>query len=422
MESSSIANTKINKERDSSVIDKFAKEFVLRVLKSLSIGHLTIEDSGTTHSFGEPLDSAELIAHIKVNDQTFYRDIFLNRSIGAGEGYMRNSWSSPDLLKFIQLMSRNLLVINQLDQKRPLINRLAIKLMHLLNANTLKGSRKNISAHYDLGNDFFELFLDPTMMYSSAIFPSKDASLYEASVHKLETICQKIELSPEDRLLEIGTGWGGLAIYAAKHYGCKVTTTTISREQYEYAKQRVEVENLSDKVTLLLEDYRDLEVKESGQFDKLVSVEMIEAVGHENYDKYFEQCDKLLKPDGLMLIQAITIADQRYLSAKYSVDFIQRYIFPGGSLPSVEVMASCTSKKTAMQIVDIQDISEHYADTLLHWREAFLKNIEQVREQGFDDVFCRMWEFYLVYCEGGFRERVISTVQVVMAKPDYRFT
>jgi len=288
------------------------------------------------------------------------------------------------------------------------------KCLHAFNANSLTGSRKNISAHYDLGNDFFRLFLDPTLMYSAAIYPAQEADLNTAALHKLESVCQKLQLTQDDHLLEIGTGWGGMAIYAAKHYGCKVTTTTLSRQQYEFAKQAVIREGLEDQVTLLLKDYRELE----GRFDKLVSIEMIEAVGHEYYDTYFKKCSSLLMSDGLMLIQAITIADQRYDSARSSVDFIQKYIFPGGGLPSNEVIASGLRRCTDMNMDDLHDIGWDYARTLHHWRERFHQRLEAVKEQGFDETFCRMWDFYLAYCEGGFNERVISTVQIVMAKPD----
>jgi len=416
MDSISIASNKLKTPSKAGVIDKIAKRFVQKALNSLFVGQLTLEDNGETLCFGQNHNDTNHVAHIKVNDNSFYRDIFFNSSIGAGEAYMRGSWSSPDLLKVIQLFTKNLSHINKMDKNRPILSRLVSKLSHLLNANTLSGSRKNISAHYDLGNDFFELFLDPSMMYSSAIFKSRDSTLAEASTHKMDTICKKLKLKDSDHLLEIGTGWGGLAIHAVQNYGCHVTTTTISKEQHDYAKARIKALGLDKKITLLLKDYRDL----SGEYDKLVSIEMIEAVGHEYYDNYFQMCNQLLKPDGLMLIQAITIADQRYLSAKKSVDFIQRYIFPGGCLPSIEVISKCTSKKSDMQIINLQDITEHYADTLHHWREAFHRNIDAVKKQGFDDIFCRMWEFYLLYCEGGFRERAISTVQVVLAKPDYR--
>jgi cyclopropane-fatty-acyl-phospholipid synthase len=255
------------------------------------------------------------------------------------------------------------------------------------------------------------------MMYSSAVYPRAEADLEEAAEHKLDLLCRQLELSADDHLLEIGTGWGGLAVHAAKLYGCRVTTTTISREQYERACQRVRDEGLEDRVTLLLKDYRELE----GQYDKLVSVEMIEAVGHQFYSNYFEKCSSLLKPKGLMAIQAITMVDQRYEQARDSVDFIKRYIFPGGCLPSVEVISKHLREDTDMQMVHLRDITEHYADTLRDWRVRFFDRIEDVRRMGFDETFIRMWEFYLCYCEGGFRERVIGTVQLTFAKPGYRF-
>ncbi len=411
------ANRNSKSTSRSSVMDKVAKRAVLALLKRLEIGHLVVEDGDEHYTFGQDPALTQYHAHITVKDPSAYRDVFFNSSIGSGEAYMKGAWVTPDLTNVIRLMVANLNVINEADAKRPIWSRIGSKLFHSFNANTKDGSRKNISAHYDLGNDFFELFLDPTMMYSAAIYPSKDASLEEAAVHKLDRICQKLELTPDDHLLEIGTGWGGMAIHAAKHYGCQVTTTTISKEQYEYAKARVMSEGLEGQITLLLEDYRDL----TGQYDKLVSIEMIEAVGHEYYDSYFKKCSDLLKPHGLMAIQAITIADQRYDYARKSVDFIQRYIFPGGCLPSNAIIADKVSNKTDMQIVQLEDITEHYADTLMHWRERFFERLEVVKQQGFDDVFCRMWEFYLAYCEGGFRERAISTGQFVFAKPNYRF-
>jgi cyclopropane-fatty-acyl-phospholipid synthase len=293
---------------------------------------------------------------------------------------------------------------------------MGLKLAHSLNRNTRKGSRKNIAAHYDLGNDFFHLFLDPTMMYSAAVFDTSEATLEDASQAKLNEICLQLELTPDDHLVEIGTGWGGMAIHAATHYGCRVTTTTISREQYEYARQRVAELGLTDRITVLCEDYRNL----TGQFDKLVSVEMIEAVGHQFYGNYFARCSALLKPSGKMVIQAITISDQRYRQARDTVDFIKRFIFPGGCLPSLAVIADHIARDTDMQIVHLRDITQDYARTLACWRERFTEQLEAVRRMGFDDHFIRMWEFYLCYCEGGFRERIIGTVQLSFAKPGYR--
>jgi cyclopropane-fatty-acyl-phospholipid synthase len=313
-------------------------------------------------------------------------------------------------------MCINIDFLNQMDSSTPLLQRAGDKLFHWLNRNTEKQARDNISRHYDLSNDFFALFLDPEMMYSAAIFERPDTSLDEAAVHKLDVICRKLELKADDHLLEIGTGWGGLAVHAAKHYGCRVTTTTISREQYEIACQRVRDEGLEDRVTLLFEDYRKLE----GSYDKLVSVEMIEAVGPQYYKQYFSLCSSLLKDDGLMLLQAITIPDQRYEYARRSVDFIQRYIFPGGSLPSHEILVSSVKKNSDMLMVGMQEIGEDYARTLAVWRERFLARLDEVHALGFDEFFVRMWHYYLCYCQGGFEERIIGTAQILFAKPQWR--
>jgi cyclopropane-fatty-acyl-phospholipid synthase len=291
-----------------------------------------------------------------------------------------------------------------------------MQLLHWLNSNTTEGSRKNIAAHYDLGNDFFALFLDETLMYSSAIFNQHTSTLKDASELKLKTICEKLDLQATDHVIEIGTGWGGFAIYAAMHYGCKVTTTTISQQQYALAKSRVTAAGLQDKITLLLDDYRHL----SGQFDKLVSIEMIEAVGHRFYDTYFAKISALLKPDGLALIQAITIQDQRYESAKKSVDFIQRYIFPGSCIPSNTAMLNSITRNSDLRLFDLEDIGPHYATTLKRWRENFFDKIEAVRKLGYSEEFIKMWEFYLCYCEGGFAERALGDVHLLLAKPDNR--
>lgn len=416
MSIASIERREMRRDSKHSFWDRLAKKGVFNLLDGICTGRLVVEDEHETLVFGQPKEQACMTAHIRIHHRRFYRDLLFGGTIGAGEAYMAGLWSSSNLLDVIRLIVINLEMFNQMDNSRPVLNRLSAKIIHMLNANTERGSRKNISAHYDLGNQFFETFLDSTMMYSSAIFPSEDTSLKQASVHKLDEICRKLRLTSEDHLVEIGTGWGGLAIHAARNYGCRVTTTTISREQYEYACEAVKREGLQDKVTLLFKDYREL----TGSFDKLVSVEMIEAVGFEHYASYFSACSKLLKPHGLMLIQAITIADQRFFQAKASVDFIQRYIFPGGCLPSNEIIARCVRKYTDMQIVGLQDIGAHYAKTLEHWRKRFLANLDQIKAQGFDDTFCRMWEYYLCYCEGGFVERAISTAQIVMAKPAAR--
>jgi cyclopropane-fatty-acyl-phospholipid synthase len=389
---------------------------LFKLLSALGQGCLRIHEQGELFQFGQAADHTDLVADIYVHDAHLYSDVIFGGSVGAGEAYMSGFWSTPNLTQVTRLFVRNIDALDAMDSKQSFIGQYLLKVFHWFNRNTKEGSRKNISAHYDLGNDFFRLFLDSTMMYSAAIYPTPNAPLAEASVYKLQRVCEKLQLTPEDHLLEIGTGWGGMAIYAAQHYGCRVTTTTISREQREYALAKVADAGLSDRITVLFDDYRDLR----GQFSKLVSIEMIEAVGHKHYDQYFSTCSRLLAPNGLMLLQAITIADQRYDMARKTVDFIQRYIFPGGSLPSIAVISDFAKRKTDLNILHIEDIGEHYAQTLKHWREAFNAKLEAVRAQGFDDRFIRMWEFYLCYCEGGFIERSIGTAQVLLAKPQYR--
>jgi cyclopropane-fatty-acyl-phospholipid synthase len=394
-----------------------ARQILLRVLGKLETGSLTVHDGLESYHFGNGDDPSQPHAEVHVHDASVYRQILTGGTIASGEAYIRGAWSSPDPVAVTRLFSANMATMASMESGQSALVTMGLKLAHRFNRNTRDGSRKNISAHYDLGNDFFQLFLDPTMMYSSALFTDGDVSLEAASQAKLEEICQQLELQSDDHLLEIGTGWGGMAIYAAQHYGCRVTTTTISREQYEYSRARVADNGLEDRVTVLCEDYRNL----TGRYDKLVSIEMIEAVGHEFYSEYFRRCSELLQPEGKMVIQAITMSDQRYQQARDSVDFIKRYIFPGGCLPSIEVIAEHLSRDTDMQMVHLRDITADYASTLAHWRERFMSSLEAVKATGFDDDFIRMWEFYLAYCEGGFRERIIGTVQLAFAKPGYRF-
>ena len=397
-------------------LQNFAQSQLEKRLNKIPHGVLVVEDGGEVKSFGNKNSLTDVSAKIVIHDPSAYRDIAFGGSIGGAEAYMLGKWSSPDLVDLIRLMSINIDFLNVMDDSKPLTHRLFDKAYHWFNRNTADTARKNISAHYDLSNEFFALFLDPEMMYSSAMFPRAEVGLDEAAVYKLDVICQKLDLQASDHLLEIGTGWGGMAIHAAKNYGCRVTTTTISREQYGTARQRVQDAGLEDLVTVIFEDYRDLE----GSFDKLVSIEMVEAVGHEFYQQYFGGCASLLKPDGLMLIQAITIPDQRYRYARNSVDFIQRYIFPGGSLPGHEVVMSSISKHTDMQMIGMEEIGEDYAKTLAVWRQRFLSRLDEVKALGFDDVFIRMWDFYLCYCQGAFEERVIGTSQILFAKPEWR--
>jgi cyclopropane-fatty-acyl-phospholipid synthase len=385
-------------------------------LAGLPKGRLLIEDADGTHALGAGQDTASIVARVQVLDEGFYSALSSGGSIGAAESWVRGEWTSPDLIAVMRLMAANLELLNRLDDNSSLLERGALFLLHLLNRNSRAGSRRNIEAHYDLGNAMFEQFLDPSMMYSAAIFPHPEATLEQASLHKLERICRALELGPQDHLLEIGTGWGGMAEYAASQFGCRVTTTTISREQFEYARARIECAGLADRVTVLCQDYRDLD----GEFDKLVSIEMIEAVGHRFLPRYFAACSRLLKPRGLMLLQSILIPDQRYARARHNVDFIQRYIFPGGFLPCTGEILRQLGRQTDMQLVDALDITSHYAATLAEWRSRFRHNAQHLRGLGYAEDFLRLWDYYFAYCEGGFRERSIGTAQFLFAKPDWR--
>lgn len=416
MKAVSIDNTHLNNKLSiqTNLIDRLAKRSVLALLENISEGGLVVEEGKHRYTFGD--QQASLQAKVVVHDPIAYKDLLFNGLVGSGEAYMRGAWTSPDLIAVIRVFCANMSSIQNMEGRWSAFNQYIAGFVHRhWRANSKENSRLNIAAHYDLGNDFFKLFLDPTMMYSSAIYSHDQMSLEEAAEYKLKHICERLQLQPCDHLLEIGTGWGGMAIYAATHYGCRVTTTTISKEQYDHAVASVKWAGLEDKITILLDDYRDLE----GSFDKLVSIEMIEAVGHQYYQQYFAACSRLLKPEGLMLIQAITVPDQRYHQTLRSADFIQRYIFPGGELPSLSVIAQHVTADTDMQIVGVEDITLDYARTLADWRQRFLQQLDTVRDQGFDEVFIRMWDFYLGYCEGGFRERVISTVQTLIAKPRY---
>lgn len=392
-----------------------AKKAVFKQLEHLKVGQLVINDGGVRHVFGEG-PAGNIVGELNIVDRACYVDILTGGSIGAAESYMTGDWTSPDLAALMRLMVRNMDVLDGMEGGLAKLSKPVLKVMHRLNQNTVKGSKRNIAAHYDLGNDFFQTFLDPTMMYSSALFPSAESTLEEGSLNKLKTICEKLQLSEQDHVVEIGTGWGGFAIYAAQNYGCKVTTTTISKQQYELARQRVKEAGLEDRITLLLEDYRRLE----GQFDKLVSIEMIEAVGWKFYNTYYETCSRLLKPNGLMLIQAITIADQRYERAKRDVDFIQRYIFPGSCIPSVTALSEAMRDSSDLRLVSHQDFAQHYARTLHMWNDNCKREAKTITEMGYSETFQRMWEFYLCYCEGGFAERSIGVSHLLYAKPEFR--
>ena len=392
-----------------------ARKIVLSRLNRLHTGHLCITERGRTTWFGEPEKDATLCAHIRIHEPGFYSDLAFGGSVGAGEGWMQATWDCDDLVSLVRLLLRNRDVLDAMDSGTARLTAPLQKLFHWVNRNTREGARRNISAHYDLGNEFFGLWLDETMMYSCAVFEREDMSLHEAQLARLDRVCRKLRLQPGEHVVEIGTGWGGFAIHAARNYGVHVTTTTISAEQFKLASQRVSDAGLHDKITVLNQDFRDLE----GRYDKLVSIEMIEAIDTPLYRPFFEKCAKLLKPEGLMLLQAITIADQRYDPKRKSIDFIQRYIFPGSGLPSSAAMTGTVAGHTDMRLLDLEDIGLHYATTLRHWRTNFIEQLPEVRRLGYPEPFIRMWIYYLCYCEGAFLERAISDLHLVFSKPGF---
>lgn len=389
------------------------RKAVLARFERIEHGRLTVRDGESKYVFGRCDSICDADVTLQVHAADFYEEVALGGAIGGAEAYMQNFWSCDDLTALIRLLVRNRHVLDSMETGLARLKAPLRRYAHWQRRNHPNNSRKNIEAHYDLGNDFFTLFLDETMMYSSAIFPSPDASLKVASEAKLERICQRLGLNEKHEVVEIGTGWGGFALYAAQNYGCKVTTTTISEEQFQFARRRFKEAGLDDMVTVLKLDYRKL----AGQFDKLVSIEMVEAVGHRFFDTYFDQCSKLLRPDGQMMLQAITINDQQYEKSKRSVDFIQKYIFPGGALPSLGAIADSVGRVTDMRIVEVTDIGPHYAETLRRWRRRFFERLPEVRALGFPDEFIRMWKYYFCYCEAGFEERVIGDLQVLLDKP-----
>jgi cyclopropane-fatty-acyl-phospholipid synthase len=391
-----------------------ARSAVLTQLRNLRQGRLRLICQGQEWLFGDV--GSALHAEVEIFDEAAWGMVATNGSIGAGEAYIHGYWRTPDLAAVTRLFVANLEVLDALEGGLARLGRPVLRLLHWLNRNNRRGARRNILAHYDLGNALFERLLDPTMMYSAAMFDSQEQSLEQGQLNKLERICEKLALRPDDHLLEIGTGWGSLAIHAATRHGCRVTTTTLSEAQYAHTLQRVHDLGLQERITVLREDYRDL----GGRFDKLVSIEMIEAVGHRYLPVYFRRCASLLKDDGLMLLQAITIRDQRYEQAQRSVDFIQRHIFPGGALPSLNVMLQTASRHTALNLVHMEDFGLDYARTLQHWRDNLRQSRSALVELGYDDTFQRLWEFYLCYCQGGFEERAIGVAQLLWAAPAAR--
>jgi len=394
---------------------ELARRFFFRLFAGIRNERLEVVARGHRYAFG-PAD-ASLSAVVYVRSPHVWREL-LRGSTGLAETYMKGHWSADDMVSLIRIAARNMGVLDRARERwHPVLHGVQ-RLRRMVPVNDQAGSRKNIAAHYDLGNQLFSLFLDSTMMYSCAYFESPQTSLEQAQLAKLERICKQLRLGPDDHLLEIGSGWGAMAVHAASRYGCRVTTTTISREQHEVAEERVHEAGLEHLVTVLHEDYRDL----TGTYSKLVSIEMIEAVGWQYFDTYFRRCSDLLEPDGLMLLQAITIDDRAYEVEKASKSFINTHVFPGGCLPSLEVIHRCLARQTDMRTIWLEDITEHYAKTLVRWREAFLASAAEADSLGYDESFRRMWELYLAYVEAGFRECRVRDVQLLLAKPEWRST
>ncbi|MDH3271484.1 MAG: cyclopropane-fatty-acyl-phospholipid synthase family protein [Gemmatimonadota bacterium] len=391
------------------VLDSLAERVVRAQLRDLAHGRLTVRSRGQSTVYGTGQSPS---ADVEVHDPNFFRAVALGGHVGAAESYVHGEWTADDLAALVRLLVRNRDVLDGLESGWARLAQPARRLLHTLNRNTVRGSARNIQAHYDLGNDFFAIFLDETLTYSAGIFSRPGGSLRDASIAKYDRLCRKLELGPDDHVVEIGSGWGGFAIHAASRYGCRVTTTTISREQRALATRRIEDAGLGGRVTVLLQDYRELR----GRFDKLVSIEMIEAVGHHYFGTFFERCAALLEPQGLAAIQAITIQDRFYESARREVDFIKRYIFPGSCIPSISVLARAAAP-TDLRLVHLDDLTPHYAETLRRWRARFMDRWDSISALGFDDRFRRLWEFYFCYCEGGFDEALLGSVQLTFAKP-----
>ena len=394
-----------------TAIEDACRRVGLRALAGIREGRLELsEPSGQRLSFGEA--GGGLSAAVEVHSPRFYRAM-LGGSVGLGEAYRDGIWDCPDLVSLVRIAIRNLGPLDRWRRRLHPIFALLQRTLWRVPRNSRRAARRHISAHYDLGDDLFALYLDESMMYSSAVFPHPDATLAEAQEYRLDRICRALELGPDDHLLEIGTGWGAMAAHAASRYGCRVTTTTISREQREGALRRIKHTGVEDRVTVLLDDYRDLR----GRFTKLVSLEMVEAVGWQYFHDFFRRCSELLDPDGLFFLQAIVIDDRLYEAEKAARSFSNSLIFPGGCLPSVEVIEGCIASETDMSMVWLEEIGAHYARTLQLWRQRFLANTDLAAELGYDEPFRRLWDLWLAMSEAGFRERRLRDIQVLFAKP-----
>ena len=413
MQINELIDTKpIELSKNSLILDKVARKIILGYFKEIKEGQITVKENSDHMVFGEVTPNFPVKATIEVQNPRMYMDIAAKGLNGSADAFIKGWWTCDNLTNLVRIFTRNRDAANKFESGIANLAIWALKLSHSCRRNNLKKSLRNIHAHYDLGNEFFSTFLDDTRMYSCAIFTKPESSLHEASITKIDRICKKLNLSPADHLLEIGTGWGGFALYAAKNYGCRITSTTISQEQFIFSENLIKKNGLQDQVTILKKDFRELE----GQFDKLVSIEMIEAIGHRLYKTFFQKCGQLLKPEGLLAIQAITITDNLFHESKDFIDFIKQYIFPGSCIPSISALCSAASSSD-IKLFHLEDITPHYARTLKEWRTNFLQNKSRVKNLGFTNPFIRLWLFYLCYCEGGFIERQIGNVQMVFTKP-----
>ncbi len=392
------------------ILGSVAQKQFVSMLEGLQGGSLELVLRDRTLNFGDT--RSELRSRLVVHRERFFVRALVGGDTAIGEAYMDGDWSTPDLVSLMRLAVHNLSQLEESNSFLSSLSRFANRFRQWTRKNTLKGSRRNIHAHYDLSNEFFQLFLDQSMVYSCAWYETAADSLETAQFQKLDRICKKLELQPQDRVLEIGTGWGGFALHAARNYGCEVTTTTISEQQYKYARSLFDSADQDGRIELLLKDYREL----SGSFDKIVSIEMFEAVGFEHYDEFFRACDRLLKPDGSMLLQTITMNEQRFARYLKQSDWIQKYIFPGAQLASLRGIFDSLARVTRLSLFHAEDMGAHYARTLAAWRERFLESIASVKALGFDDRFIRMWDYYLAFCEGAFHERHISDFQLLLTK------
>ena len=393
-------------------LDRLARGLVARYrLQELEGGQLTLGDCESMRTFGDT--GGELRTRIDVRHPRFYRRALLGGSLGAAAAYLDGDWDCDDLVALFRLFLRSERAGERIEGGPARLAYALARLGHLARGNTRRGSRRNVRDHYDLGNELFRLFLDESMTYSAAVFDPPGITLEQAQAEKLDRICRKLDLRPEHHVLEIGTGWGSFALHAARHYGCRVTTTTISREQHALASERIQAAGLADRVTLLTDDYRDLD----GHYDRLVSIEMIEAVGHEHLDTFFGVCSDRLRRHGRMVLQSITAGDDWYDQYRRTVDFVQRYVFPGGLCPSLGAITAALGRASDLRVTQIEDLTADYAETLRHWRRRFLERVDDVRALGYPERFLRLWNYYLQYCEAGFAERHTGTLQIVLDKP-----